>query len=73
MSMAAIPGTTSGNPRGRKVTFESNSPARWAGTPATASPRQTLSSIACSKPTAWKFGSKPNRDLGETTAGELGK
>jgi hypothetical protein len=69
MSMAAIPGTTSGNPRGRKVTFESNSPARWAGTPATASPRRTLSSTACSEPISWKLGSKPDCDLGVTTAG----
>jgi hypothetical protein len=43
-----------------------------ASRPGSAEPATQNSSEICSRPTGWKFGRKPDRDLDDTTAGGFG-
>ena len=71
--VAAAQGTAGGSVRVGSVTPQVMPPPGWHGiATGSAEPATQNSSEVCSRPTGWKFGRKPDRDLDDTTAGGFG-
>jgi hypothetical protein len=74
IQVAAAQGIAGGNTSGGNPTLQVTPRRdRRASGPGSAHPTTLNDSDACWAPTGWKFGPKPDRNLGETTAAGAGK